>query len=605
MLYPIMTESRSLIDLNGIWKLKLDNGKGEVEKWYDRDLEGKLYNIPVPSSFNDLVEDLEFKEHVGNIWYEKKFLLSKCVFSERLVLRFASATHKAVVYLNGKELMRHSGGFLPFESEINEFIVTGENRITVMVNNVVDHTTLPVGSVVDRGKDFGDDKLPKRHKPNFDFFNYSGIHRPVKIYSTPKNYIKDISLVTDLEEDYGIIKFDVEYFGEGQIKVEIFDEEGNFVSNSLDSKGKIEIKNPKLWEPENAYLYDVKVSLINGEEVDIYHQPCGIRTVKVIENKFLINDKPFYFKGFGKHEDSHNHGKGLDEVLNVKDFSLMKWIGANSFRTAHYPYSEEIMRLADREGIVVIDEVAAVGLHLNFMAAFMGFPIKESTWATIGTAQQHRQDIQELMARDKNHPCVVMWSIANETALEEEGAYEYYKPLLDLTKKLDPQKRPVTIVAHQNQKMISQNDGIKIMKEFDVITLNRYHGWYYGTGDVGLMEDVIVNDINWFGEKFGKPIIFTEYGADTINGMKETVPTIFSEDYQKLFYDVHGRAFDRCPSFIGEQVWNFADFATDLMHSVMRTGGNKKGIFTRERKPKMAAYTLKERWTKIPNYNYK
>ncbi|MGL5710210.1 MAG: glycoside hydrolase family 2 TIM barrel-domain containing protein, partial [Cetobacterium sp.] len=101
-----------------------------------------------------------------------------------------------------------------------------------------------------------------------------------------------------------------------------------------------------------------------------------------------------------------------------------------------------------------------------------------------------------------------------------------------------------------------------------------------------------------------KPMMYTEFGADTVNGLKETTPVIYSEDYQQLYYEVHGRAFDKMEYFIGEQVWNFADFATRY-DSIMRVGGNKKGIFTRERKPKMAAYTLKKRWEQIPDFNYK
>lgn len=116
----------------------------------------------------------------------------------------------------------------------------------------------------------------------------------------------------------------------------------------------------------------MKISLIDDNKViDTYTEEFGIRSVQVTNGKFLINNKPFYFKGFGKHEDSYVNGRGLNEAVNIKDFNLMKWIGANSFRTSHYPYSEEIMRLADREGIVVIDEVPAVGLHLNFMATLL------------------------------------------------------------------------------------------------------------------------------------------------------------------------------------------------------------------------------------------
>ena len=118
-----------------------------------------------------------------------------------------------------------------------------------------------------------------------------------------------------------------------------------------------------MWQPLDAYLYTAKVEgLKGGETVDVYEEPFGVRKVEVKNGKFLINGEPFYFKGFGKHEDTYVNGRGLNEAYNVLDINLMKQMGANSFRTSHYPYSEEMMRLCDREGIVVIDETPAVGL---------------------------------------------------------------------------------------------------------------------------------------------------------------------------------------------------------------------------------------------------
>ena len=134
--------------------------------------------------------------------------------------------------------------------------------------------------------------------------------------------------------------------------------------------------------------------------------------------RFLINGEPFYFTGFGKHEDSAVRGKGHDDAFMVHDFALMEWLGANSFRTSHYPYAEEVLEYADRHGIVVIDETAAVGLNMGLSSAASSAAVPFTTFSdeTINAATQevHRQAIRELIARDKNHPCVVMWSIANE-----------------------------------------------------------------------------------------------------------------------------------------------------------------------------------------------
>ena len=184
MLYPIMTESRQLIDLNGIWRFKLNEGNGLTEELSKAPLKDTI-EMAVPSSYNDLVESQEVRDHVGWVWYERSFTIPKTLLNERIVLRFGSVTHEAKVYLNGKLLVEHKGGFTPFEAEINDLLITGDNRLTVAVNNIIDETTLPVGLV--KEVEVNGKKVIK-NSVNFDFFNYAGIHRPVKIYTTPKSY---------------------------------------------------------------------------------------------------------------------------------------------------------------------------------------------------------------------------------------------------------------------------------------------------------------------------------------------------------------------------------------------------------------------------------
>lgn len=597
MLYPISTQTREVIDLSGIWNFKLDDKTGFENEWYKNPLKNTIA-MAVPSSFNDLYEGSDYRDHVGFVWYEKEFAVQKHMLDERIVLRFASATHMAKVYVNGQFLMEHKGGFTPFEAEINNLVNVGKNRITVAVDNTIDLTTLPVG-IYEESEVPGIGTVVK-NSPNFDFFNYAGINRPVKIYTTPKEYIKDITLIPSLDGNDGIVNYCVNCTISNDIKIKVIDEQGEIVAVSDKISGDIRISNAKLWEPMNSYLYTVQVELSKeGNLVDTYELPFGIRTVEVKDGKFMINNKPFYFKGFGKHEDSHVNGRGLNEAINVKDFSLMKWIGANSFRTSHYPYSEEIMRLADKEGIVVIDETPAVGLHLNFAVMLSGGKPKD-TWVNVKTFEHHKDIIRELIERDKNHACVVMWSIANEPASEEEGAKEYFEPLVKLAKELDPQKRPVTIVTH----MMATPDKCKVAEIVDVLALNRYYGWYFQGGSLDAAKAYLRMELmGWQKRCPGKPIMFTEYGADTVAGFHDTTPVMFTEEYQVEYLKANHEIVDECPSFIGEQVWNFADFGTS--QGVIRVQGNKKGIFTRDRKPKMAAHYLKQRWSSIPDFYYK
>ena len=217
----------------------------------------------------------------------------------------------------------------------------------------------------------------------------------------------------------------------------------------------------------------------------------------------------------------------------------------------------------------------------------------------IRTFEHHMDVVRDLIARDKNHACVVMWNIANEPDSYSEGAYEYFKPLYDLAKELDPEKRPCTLTSVQ---MAGGPDTDVSAKLSDVICLNRYYGWYVGGPDLEGPELMLRAELDAW-QKIGKPLMFTEYGADTVMGMHDTTPVMYTEEYQVDYYKMNNAVFDEYDFVVGEHVWNFADFATS--QSLVRIQGNKKGLFTRDRKPKLAAHYFKDRWHAIPDFDYK
>lgn len=596
MLYPIMTETRNVIDLSGIWSFKLIEYKGEYDVTTEIDTD---IQMAVPGSYNDQGVVSSIRNHVGKVVYETTFTIPNVLQQERQVLRFGSATHEAEVFVNGQKVVSHRGGFLPFEVEINDVVQKGKNRLTVIVNNILDDSTLPVGNF----KEVKDSKgnIKAVNEPNFDFFNYAGLHRPVKIYTTPKeHYIEDIVIVPHVDGQNAQVEYTVKASGNQSIQVDIVDQEGHIVASQNGAESTIEIENVHLWQPGDGYQYTLAVSIKADDEViDYYEEPFGVRSIEVKNGQFLINGEPFYFKGFGKHEDTYYHGRGLNEVSNIQDLNLMKWIGANSFRTSHYPYSEEMMRLADEQGVVVIDETTAVGVHLNFSAALDGSQ-NTDTWKKIRTKEDHKQVIKELIARDKNLACVVMWSIANEPDSASLGAKEYFEPLVNLAKELDPQNRPCTIVTLLN----SLPDVCQVQDLVDVICLNRYYGWYVQSGDLEAAKEALRQELDdWLEKQPDKPIMFTEYGADTVVGLHAIDDIMFTEEYQVKYYEANHEIIDQCPNFVGEQVWNFADFETS--NGVIRVQGNRKGIFTRERRPKAVAHYFRKRWNNIPDFGYK
>ena len=580
MLYPKMTESRMVFDLNGVWDFCLMNGEAK----------GEIMPMPVPSSYNDIYTGRDFADHVGNLYYRRTFTVSSRMLEKRLFLRFGSVTHKAEVWLNGTCLGKHSGGFLPFSFEITEAARAGENELEVIVNNIVDETTLPAGRMVHQ-KFPG---LPEEihNLPNFDFYNSSGIMRPVCLYTAPESYIEDISIYGKMD---GSFYWDVKANGEGTVSVRLLDAAGNEVAAGEGFKGTGRIDQVQLWEPGHPVLYSLEVTLTGSDgEKDTYTEVFGFREVSIRDCRIHLNGKPVYLKGFGKHEDSPVHGRGFDMAYNVKDIGLLKWIGANSFRTSHYPYCEEMLQLCDREGILVIDEAPAVGLNAGFTATGLLGGNPNGTWKLFKTAEHHRQVLRDMVQRDKNHPCVIIWSVANEPASQEDGAKEYFEPLLNLVRELDEQKRPATLVTYEGSNPVS----CKVAEICDLLIINRYRGWYDTEGNLRGAAALLKDELEGFHKRCpDKPIMLGEYGADTIAGFHDINARIFSEEYQVDFLRAYGEVFDSLPYITGEHVWNFADFAT--AENIKRVGGNKKGVFTRDRSPKMAAHFLKERWEGI------
>ncbi|WP_322411231.1 beta-glucuronidase [Microbacterium invictum] len=588
MLKPLSTITREQIVLDGLWLFALDDDDARPEPWtttLDTPLEA-----PVPASYNDVFADQEIHDHVGWVWYQRTVRVPRGWSGERVILRVDAATHEGVVYVGDERVAHHVGGYTPFEADITDVAPAGEEvRITIGVNNELTNETIPPGTI--EVSETGRRKQRYRH----DFYNYAGLARSVRLYAVPEIRVTDLTVVTDVAGDTGIVEYDVTIAGpeDVEIRVDLLDGDGRTVATAVGARGRLDVAEARLWQPGEGYLHTLIVDVVDGEALrDRYELPVGIRSVRVDGARFLINGTPFHFRGFGKHEDSAIRGRGFDNAIMVHDFALMDWMGANSFRTSHYPYAEEFLDYADRHGIVVIDETAAVGLNLGLGGGFHGAVTQASFSPTMfndRTREAHARGIRELIARDKNHPSVVMWSIANEPESVEEGARSYFEPLVSLARELDP-SRPLTYANEYRGQF--HND--RLADLFDVICLNRYYGWYNETADLELAAKRLETELRGWESTFGKPIIITEYGADTLAGLHAVGVQAWSEEFQVALLRTYHEVFDRVDAVIGEHVWNFADFQTS--QGVIRVDGNKKGVFTRDRRPKAAAHELRTRW---------
>ncbi|XP_015380321.1 PREDICTED: beta-glucuronidase [Diuraphis noxia] len=435
ILYPRESESREVKSLDGMWNFRLslpDPLVGFKERWYMKDLSktGPVMQMPVPSSYNDVMVDKKIRDHVGLVWYDRSFFAPESWRQQgyRVFLRFGSVNYAAQVWVNTHLVLNHEIGHLPFQRDITANLKFGRlNRITVAVDNVLLETTVPQGSLQNISTNDG----PKTIQTyTFDFFNYAGIHRSVFLYTTPILYIDDVDVTTNFTEDgVGIINYSVKYGGSlnsGEnlscsitvLNNENVREKITVITNDEEGlSGIIKIENAKLWWPylmheEPGYLYTLEIRLSTTWNVDdVYRLPVGIRTIKWTNTEFLINNKPAYLRGFGRHEDSDIRGKGMDYALVTRDYDLIKWVGANSYRTSHYPYAEEIMDFADRHGIMIVDECPSVDTD-HFSDKLL---------------KKHITSLAELIKRDKNRPSVIMWSIANEPRSDHKDADSYFK----------------------------------------------------------------------------------------------------------------------------------------------------------------------------------
>lgn len=589
MLYPIQNNVRHKLDLSGIWDFKIDPDEvGEQEGW-PNGLAGPS-PIAVPGSWNEQYADLF--EYLGLAWYMRRTYVPQTWQGQHVFIRVGSANYFGTVYVNGTKVGSHEGGHLPFAFEITRLVRWDEeNVIAISVENHLKPTRVPSGNMP---SPLG--VVASYPSTTFDFFPYAGIHRPVLLYAVPQDYIDDVTVVTGINGTVGSVKATVRLntsrAAQGSVRLVGGDGPVEVGLRFSDGVAEAEMRVPRahFWSDTDPFLYD----LVIETESDRYTLPVGIRTVEVRGNQILLNGRPVRMNGFGRHEDFYASGRGLNLPLLVKDYQLMRSVGANSYRTSHYPYSEEEMQLADNTGFLIIDEIPAVGLV---------FDNQENMAERM---RMCRQQIEELITRDKNHPSVLIWSVANEpqpqtlnlAQVEIEGnrddpsvawGKEFLDTLVRHARELDP-TRLVTLVGLMGAPM-------DWLRECDVTCINRYWGWYVDGGqlDKALSELDKELDLTW--QTLQKPIIMTEFGADTLAGLHGQPPLMWTEEYQAKYVRGHLEVAARKDFVVGMQVWHYADFAA--VQSTMRVGGlNMKGIFTRTRQPKMAVEVLREFWVK-------
>ena len=383
MLYPQHNAARLCVAQSGLWDFCLshDLNAGDIDPAAPLPAARPM---AVPASYNDQGEDKALRDHYGWAFYQRRITLPALCAGQRAVLRFGAVTHKAKVWLDGALIAEHKGGFLPFEADVTGRLTPGVPALlTVACDNRVDHSTLPVGNEPGQIAFFGSDNagIPSvehakataapQNRPNFDFFNFAGIQRPVWLYTTPAAYIRDITLVPHND---GRVDYVIDTVGEGELSLEVLAPDGAAVASAKGGEGALRVPDPKLWEPwpGTPNLYTLRVSF----GADEYAQTFGFREIRVDGVKVLLNGKPVMFTEYGADtvEGLHDTRAGMfSEEYQAEYFDRINaeidkrpfFVGELLWNFADFATIQGPMRVGgNRKGVLTRDRRPKMAAHL-------------------------------------------------------------------------------------------------------------------------------------------------------------------------------------------------------------------------------------------------
>lgn len=555
-------------------------GIGEKEKWFEGFASSDL--IYVPSSWNE--QNPEWDQYAGIAWYQKDIYIDTNLRNKIAWIVFKGAGYRTKVWVNSIFVGEHEGSFTEFRFRIDKVNYGDFNRIVVKIDNTPSIDALPPAREI--------------NVTAFDFFHYGGIHRPVYLEFTDSCYIDDMTVYT---KAYGYLKTSIDTVCDRvfDLRIKLLDKEmekvvlEEYIRNVKPGRYVYEKKvdGVKPWNPEEPNLYILVVEIvIDGVLRDSIYERIGFRDIEIKNGKIYLNGKPVFLKGFGRHEDFPVTGKYLPGAVLIRDFYLMKKIGANSFRTSHYPYSDEHLDLADEFGFMVILEAPTC---YSGIERILGKDEIVKLFSRDDYIAKAKKFVEEMVKQHKNRPSVIMYSVANEPPSDIPEVAGFIKRLVQFVKELDP-SRLVTFASHRSVADLA-------LGYVDVISLNYYRGWYSEWGDIDKGIEVMLKELEEIRRRFpDKPIIITEFGADAVTGLHSDPPQMWSEEYQAEMLKKYIETLTKKNYIVGLHIWNFADFRTP--QNPGRTILNRKGVFTRDRQPKLSALIVKDLFNKIPTH---
>jgi beta-glucuronidase len=551
--YDYRFKERAASDAEAYW-----NNPVQVNRW-DRKEHGynEKYSINVPGDWNS--QEPKFLYYEGTLWYKRTFDYAKQNKANHLYIYFGAVNYKADVYLNGKKLGAHKGGFTPFNFEIADSILkpTG-NFLVVKVDN----------------KRYADE-VPTL---NTDWWNYGGITRDVLLIETSPVFVQDYTLQLQpalpgkvVDPKNAVIEGNIKLNNSSsqQVLVEIPELKiKNYVTVTGNAAAfKFPVKNLQLWSPRSPKLYEVIISLGDEKVKD----KIGFKTIQVEGKKILLNGKPLFMRGICIHEEI---AEGVRRAYSMQDAGkLLGWakeLNCNMVRLAHYPHNENMVRLADSLGLLVWSEIP-VYWTIQF--------------TNDDVLRKAKQQLAEMIARDKNRASIMIWSVGNETPVSDARNL-FMRDLIKTAKQTDSTRLiTAALEVHYNSDMNTIND--ELGNYTDIVSVNEYLGWYNG-----LPGDCLT--AKW-QTVFNKPLFFSETGAEAKGGFFADSLTRFSEEYQEWYFKEQIAMMKRMPgNYVGFSPWILCDFRSPRRNNpVYQEGWNTKGLIDNHGKKKKAFYILK------------
>jgi beta-glucuronidase len=511
--------------------------KSDVKALYEYDMDRSPV-AQLPQSFVTLSPQMRY--YNGLVWFQRHFTAHP-QSGKRAFLRFGAVDYHAQVYLNGKLVGEHEGGFTPFAFDVTKLLRDGDNQVTVGADS--ERTASDVPPVVT------------------DWENYGGITRPVRLIFTPETFVDDewVRLTRD-GHIAATVTLDGPAAANAPVQVEIPALRLKLSGRTgTDGSWTGETPAPRAlrrWSPESPTLYDVRVS--GGG--DIVNDRVGFRTIEVRGTDILLNGKPIFLRGIDIHaeEFGDNPTRNITpEAARALLTEAKQGLHANFVRLAHYPHPETMLRAADELGLLVWSEIP-----VYWMVDF-------ANPDTLKTALRMQT---ESILRDRNRASIIIWSVGNETPVND-ARNAFLRALVTNARKLDD-TRLVSAALLSGRKGDVQTIDDPLGADLDVLAVNTYNGWY--TPDP-LSK---VPDIEW-RSIYNKPLIFSELGAGALAGYHDNPanPHKFSEEFQADYYRATLKMISKIPFLRGISPWILKDFRSPRrQHPIYQQGWNRKGL---------------------------